>query len=212
MILSRALARRHVKALRRVIAGFCIAASVLTGVAWVVSYWRAYKLIRTDLASNGAYFVELRGGGFQFGRMTFREVPVGTPVKPWMTRSLGPYQLIRFENQYSDIDHLFTTNAKQPVRIRDLIFGSKQRQVRLGQCDGLNVRIWGVLSPLALLACFLILPDVRRTLTRRARRRRGACLKCGYDLTGNFSGQCSECGMHFERSASEIAVERSPSA
>jgi uncharacterized paraquat-inducible protein A len=26
------------------------------------------------------------------------------------------------------------------------------------------------------------------------RRRRGLCVKCGYDLTGNTSGVCPECG------------------
>jgi hypothetical protein len=28
----------------------------------------------------------------------------------------------------------------------------------------------------------------------KARRRKGACLRCGYDLTGNVSGVCPECG------------------
>ncbi len=35
---------------------------------------------------------------------------------------------------------------------------------------------------------------VRDPLRRYRRRRRGLCLKCGYDLTGNESGNCPECG------------------
>ena len=31
-------------------------------------------------------------------------------------------------------------------------------------------------------------------LRRRRRRKRGLCVKCGYDLTGNESGVCSEGG------------------
>jgi hypothetical protein len=31
------------------------------------------------------------------------------------------------------------------------------------------------------------------------RRRRGLCIKCGYDLTGNVSGVCPECGARIER-------------
>jgi hypothetical protein len=31
-------------------------------------------------------------------------------------------------------------------------------------------------------------------LARSRRRRRGLCLSCGYDLTGNESGTCPECG------------------
>lgn len=34
----------------------------------------------------------------------------------------------------------------------------------------------------------------RRRLRQRHRRRRGACLACGYNLTGNVSGVCPECG------------------
>ena len=29
---------------------------------------------------------------------------------------------------------------------------------------------------------------------QRLLRERGLCLKCGYDLTGNVTGVCSECG------------------
>ena len=35
---------------------------------------------------------------------------------------------------------------------------------------------------------------VRGPLRRKRRRRKGLCLKCGYDLTGNESGKCPECG------------------
>ena len=30
---------------------------------------------------------------------------------------------------------------------------------------------------------------------RKRRRRRGLCTECGYDLTGNASGKCPECGV-----------------
>ena len=35
---------------------------------------------------------------------------------------------------------------------------------------------------------------VGRPLRNYSRRRRGHCVKCGYDLTGNTSGVCPECG------------------
>jgi hypothetical protein len=34
----------------------------------------------------------------------------------------------------------------------------------------------------------------RRLFVRVRRRQRGLCPRCGYDLTGNASGKCSECG------------------
>ena len=41
--------------------------------------------------------------------------------------------------------------------------------------------------------CLLYLVE-RPALGREERRRRGLCVRCGYDLTGNVSGTCPECG------------------
>lgn len=51
------------------------------------------------------------------------------------------------------------------------------------------------LLPIAILlsvwpACAYTLARIRRAM----RTRRGQCLECGYDLTGNVSGVCPECG------------------
>ena len=37
------------------------------------------------------------------------------------------------------------------------------------------------------------------SVRRWRRRRRGRCLECGYNLTGNVSGVCPECGVSVER-------------
>ena len=55
----------------------------------------------------------------------------------------------------------------------------------------LSIRLW------ALLILFSVYPTIafiRGPLRRYRRRRKGLCLKCGYDLTGNVTGVCSECG------------------
>lgn len=39
----------------------------------------------------------------------------------------------------------------------------------------------------------------RGPLRRHRRRRHGMCLKCGYNLTGNESGVCPECGTTIKR-------------
>ena len=46
-------------------------------------------------------------------------------------------------------------------------------------------------------AAFAVLPAIALAMVpvrRIRRRRRGLCVQCGYDLTGNESGVCSECG------------------
>ena len=53
-------------------------------------------------------------------------------------------------------------------------------------------------STLAVLSAFLALYPalafLRGPLRRLRRRRQGRCVRCGYDLTGNVTGVCSECG------------------
>ena len=46
------------------------------------------------------------------------------------------------------------------------------------------------------LLCLLLAPGAVAIVFNRAPRRTepGHCTKCGYNLTGNVSGKCSECG------------------
>ena len=44
-----------------------------------------------------------------------------------------------------------------------------------------------------LFAAYPTIALMRRPLRRRRRRKRGLCLTCGYNLTGNTSGMCPEC-------------------
>jgi len=51
--------------------------------------------------------------------------------------------------------------------------------------------------PLVLGILFGIYPTfafLRGPVRRRRRRRQGLCMNCAYDLTGNISGVCPECG------------------
>ena len=48
--------------------------------------------------------------------------------------------------------------------------------------------------PLILFASYPTFALIRGPLRRWRRKKRGLCLKCGYNLTGNTSGVCPECG------------------
>ena len=56
----------------------------------------------------------------------------------------------------------------------------------------------GVLFPLwSVLLLFLLYPAfacIRGPLRRHRHRKQGLCLNCGYNLTGNVTGRCPECG------------------
>jgi predicted amidophosphoribosyltransferase len=57
------------------------------------------------------------------------------------------------------------------------------------------VRLWMLAILLAVYpgVCF-----IRGPCRRRHRRRKGLCIHCGYNLTGNVSGVCPECGERVE--------------
>ncbi|MBI4578634.1 MAG: hypothetical protein HY718_02975 [Planctomycetes bacterium] len=67
--------------------------------------------------------------------------------------------------------------------------------VNLGRTEGrrmtgFDLRLWGP------FVVFMVYPGVafRAWLIRRRRPSRGLCLHCGYNLAGNTSGVCPECG------------------
>ena len=53
---------------------------------------------------------------------------------------------------------------------------------------------WFSTGALTLVGAY---PIVRGPVRRQWRRWRGACAECGYNLWGNRSGRCPECGLRF---------------
>lgn len=49
-------------------------------------------------------------------------------------------------------------------------------------------------APVALFASYPTMAFIRGPVRRWRRRRKGLCVNCGYNLTGNVSGICPECG------------------
>jgi hypothetical protein len=58
---------------------------------------------------------------------------------------------------------------------------------------------WGSGVVTLMFAAYPTIAFIRGPLRRWRRSRGGLCLKCGYDLTGNVSGVCPECGTKIEQ-------------
>ena len=88
------------------------------------------------------------------------------------------------EPSYAEADGMFTADPKSwNFFIRSL------RAQPMGQ----RIRFWPILA--ATIPTWIILHRLNRS--RRIQRKReldGACQSCGYDLTGNVSRICPECG------------------
>jgi hypothetical protein len=75
----------------------------------------------------------------------------------------------------------------QIPRVRDFWFERFARPVA-------SAPFWTLASALAFPPFLWLATRSRRLYARRRRRSLGLCPRCGYDLRGNASGRCSECG------------------
>lgn len=69
--------------------------------------------------------------------------------------------------------------------------GGPKSHIRILDVD---VPRWFLFGVSGLFLSCPTLAFIRGPLRRYRRRRKGLCLKCGYNLTGNTSGRCPECG------------------
>lgn len=85
--------------------------------------------------------------------------------------------------------------------------------------NGASFQRWSIYLPFWLpFVFFLLLPLAwlllrLRRFAKRLKIKGGFCPTCGYNLTGNVSGRCPECGAAFERSRPTVVtsqVQRSP--
>ena len=81
-----------------------------------------------------------------------------------------------------------------------MLTGAGSAQADVMEYDGQEVSTNRVLvkfrphAGVADLAAYPTLTFILGPFRRWRRRRRGLCTACGYNLTGNASGVCSECG------------------
>lgn len=71
---------------------------------------------------------------------------------------------------------------------------------RMGVSPGWRTALGWVIVVATVLACWFLILAFRKTIRRSIRQALvdsglPCCLSCGYDLTGNESGRCPECGV-----------------
>ncbi len=161
---------------RRILKWAGLVASLLIGVAWMISltrsWWYAwdteYLGRTTGPVGSGGYWVSvdfivsLSKGCLVFGRGNY-SLPARGSSSGWMGSSLVP----------------------------------------AGDLYGRVGNAWQISLPLLVLLAFTSIPTAFLWWLDRRRIAPGHCQKCGYNLTGNTSGICPECGekVSQERSA-----------
>ena len=144
---------------------------------WGVSYLR----FGFFLDSSNQYFVLISTGAFHCG---YSPLPLHRVRVSWLPHetSLGYEYPMRESKKWWFNEYV---PRPQVPLLRTLWLP------RLGPegWSNLSVPLWMPTAIFGFAACRPL--NFHR---RRKRKKLGLCVKCGYDLTGNITGTCSECG------------------
>lgn len=145
-------------------------------------------------ATNNNWLAEIQYGGLSLEHIWYEDVERRWPCSQWNTFPLVKYPSVRndscsdpfFQRQW-EINWSQLPGLKLiRYRFRTTTTGS---DFIFGHLAGLVFPVW-LLIPLGVWP----VRALARYRQRCSRRRRGLCFNCGYNLTGNVSGRCSECG------------------
>ncbi len=147
---------------------------------------------RTDFWPSPRYTlnVSARRGWLRFKRSTNYCLTCGClPPNHATHRWLGCF----YGHHGVTVDYSYSFNSPLPVENRIAFPGVKWTTYLLfgARHNSLAISLW---PPFALFAIYPVIAFTRGPLRRHRRRRRGLCLQCGYNLTGNVTGRCPECG------------------
>lgn len=169
-------------------------AAVATGVLWVVSLSRGTR--RSWSWDVQHYYAEGSGTDRPPSRST-RFLWYDGGVRLWVYRGC------------LEVAQTHHVDPAATVEDRDVRFGefSVKRTLWGSGCNryglsttrvrrALRVPLWALFIALSGYPTIAL---VCGPLRRWRRRRHALCLKCGYDLTGNISGTCPECGSKVEQ-------------
>ncbi len=184
--------------IRRAIIVMLTVATLLTGILFVASFAVQPAGVLRDVIDSRDTLVVLRahrgGLAFYISRMSLTPHAVTAEVydqDPEVFKTVREYRRTMLL-QWSMANPAFyqgsnatrfgcslpTQNANAPIPL----------PTKIGY---LTFPIWCPLLAFAIIPAFVL---IRGPLRRRARRKRNECVGCGYNMTGNESGVCPECG------------------
>ena len=190
---------------RKVTITACTIAAITTLVFLVAGHW-GYQSGRIGFALPGSVaLVGCDGGNLDISHYCCPGVPPPGDIRP--TRGFKTFLLPRAT--VSELETLGPLTFVSPQRwfagaAMSQMYSPNGSTIRIGAltiigCVSMRevrIPLW---MPFILFAILPVIAACRGPLRRRRRRRRGLCVQCGYDLTGNTTGVCSECGQRVER-------------
>ncbi|MCO6436271.1 MAG: hypothetical protein J5J06_04200 [Phycisphaerae bacterium] len=155
--------------------------SILLALAYMVSFWHPIHV--SQVWNKGAQWVELRGGGVRWYYESNRSKVMGGPMRA----AFGYYVPIPAGFGFGFV---IANDGYRTIAFPGVCVSWYWQPSAYRRCDVLvDLRATAIVA--ALYPGLSILMFRAR---RYIRRRRGLCLNCAYDLQGNVSGTCPECG------------------
>ena len=148
---------------------------------WIKSYWPPSFVLQHR---GSGYFagMDLVPGGLDFILLTDEE----------SIRRLETSAFLEQDAQWFELRHHEPQERQASRTIGSLFWAPEERH-----SPGLIrvvVPFWMLAGALVIPPGYLVCSRMRRSRRLRFRIEHGLCLRCDYDLTGNVSGVCPECG------------------
>jgi hypothetical protein len=133
------------------------------------------------------------GGRLSYWYITTAEHRVIKPRTEMYTWGpLGGQRVVAPLMRYFKGEHCFVMQSTSGTSERP---GWSQAEViRNGRATLVVIHLWACLAVFSIYPLCFFGSRVSRRILQSRRSREGLCLKCGYNLTGNVSGICPECG------------------
>jgi len=190
--------------IRRMVITLCLAAAILSAAIGVLPISLFWDVVVTN---HGWLGLEVKGGYLKVVYVEHRKIkfmisprrrplPIKNNTLDLTPPSLTSHELAAMRAFFKKIGPTFF--VPPPTK------GSFYQTWRAWSISGITVycgQNWLydlVLVPLwvpfILFSIYPAIAFIRSPYRRYRRRKKGLCLKCGYNLTGNVSGVCPECG------------------
>jgi len=175
--------------IRKVTIMVLLVASLTTSAAWVAGCFEP-QAIELDLTDHLWGHVVSMGGSCRLIVSDFSGV-VSSLVLPKDER----HRNVAIQTNIAAVKDMYGKLCELPRRgLSDTTLGFGQRTLSgRGSPPFWYVRfpLW---APLLLFSTYPAIALIRGPFRRWRRRRRGLCIRCAYNLHGNVSGVCPECG------------------
>lgn len=167
--------------IRKTLIVFCVVFFFALGALMAGTWFRPISRTGPQEVGPDAHGLVVRGGGFLVHYWRYTDNP------PSRDKRVGIRPFLLYETEVKHGATALMYSWANPCPHRLTVEGTNGTLVT----TYFELTLW---LPLLAIAAYPAVVFLRGPVLRWRRQRKGLCVACGYNLTGNVSGVCSECG------------------